>query len=151
MKTKVCCNLTIRNANIEDLSEITRICLQLGYPNTEQEIAPRLKRLLKESENAVFVFESNEGSRIISGWVHVFGKYLIELEYAEIGGLVVDNNARRQGIGEKLMRKSEEWAKLNGYKEIRLRSGGQRKEAHKFYEKIGYENVNWQQLFKILL
>lgn len=78
----------------------------------------------------------------ISGWVHVFGKCLIELEYAEIGGLVVDSDYRRQGIGLKLMRTCEEWVKENGYREIRLRSGGQRNEAHEFYKKVGYENTN---------
>lgn len=76
---------------------------------------------------------------------------MIELEYAEIGGLVVDSSFRRHGIGLKLMEESEEWAKNNGYKEIRLRSGGQRKDAHKFYEKIGYKNINWQQLYKLSL
>jgi GNAT superfamily N-acetyltransferase len=138
----------IRNAIITDVSEISRLCSQLDYSVTQEEITPRLERLFQNKNNAVFVFENQS---CISGWVHVFGKHLIELEYAEIGGLVVDKNARRQGIGEKLMRKSEEWAKENGYKEIRLRSGGQRKEAHKFYEKIGYKNINWQQLFTMKL
>jgi GNAT superfamily N-acetyltransferase len=143
--------MTIRNANTSDLSEITRICLQLGYTVTEQEISLRLERLLNDNGNAVFVYETKEGLGTLSGWVHVFGKHLIELEYAEIGGLVVDNNKRRQGVGEKLMRRCEKWAKENGYEEIRLRSGGQRKEAHAFYEKIGYKNINWQQLFTIQL
>jgi GNAT superfamily N-acetyltransferase len=138
----------IRNAQVTDINEISRLCSQLGYKVNPEEIAFRLERLIQNEENAIFVFES-QGS--LSGWVHVFGKHLIELEYAEIGGLVVDNNFRRQGIGEELMRKSEEWAKENGYNSIRLRSGGQRKEAHKFYEKIGYKNINWQQLFMIEL
>ncbi|MDV2684035.1 GNAT family N-acetyltransferase [Alkalihalophilus lindianensis] len=110
---------------------------------------PALRAIIKDNDNAVFVFETNEGLETLSGWVYVFGKHLIELEYAEIGGLVVDNNKRRQGVGERLMRRSEEWAKESGYKEIRLRSGGQRKEAHAFYERIGYKNINWQQLFTI--
>jgi GNAT superfamily N-acetyltransferase len=62
---------------------------------------------------------------------------------------VVDKEFRRQGIGAKLMKKAEDWAKENGYAEIRLRSGGQRKEAHEFYKAIGYENINWQQLFRL--
>jgi GNAT superfamily N-acetyltransferase len=138
----------IRKAKETDLNEIARLCSQLGYKVNPEEITLRLERLIQNDDNAIFVLESQD---CLSGWVHVFGKHLIELEYAEIGGLVVDNNFRRQGIGEKLMRKSEEWAKEKGYKAIRLRSGGQRKEAHKFYEKIGYKNINWQQLFVIEL
>jgi N-acetylglutamate synthase-like GNAT family acetyltransferase len=139
----------IRNVKLTDIEEITRLCEQLGYLITIEKIKPRVERLIKDKEHAIFVYEINENT--ISGWVHVFGKHLIELEYAEIGGLVVDNNYRRQGIGLKLMKKCEEWAKENGYEEIRLRSGGQRKEAHEFYKQIGYENINWQQLFNFKL
>jgi len=79
------------------------------------------------------------------------GKHLLELEYAEIGVLVVDKDFRKQGIGTKLMKKAEQWAKEKGYSEIRLRSGGHRKEAHQSYKAIGYENINWQQLFQLRL
>ncbi|WEG14548.1 GNAT family N-acetyltransferase [Pullulanibacillus sp. KACC 23026] len=140
--------MTIRKASLSDLSEITRLCLPLGYPVSEKEISSRVDQILNDNDHAVFVFETNEGLETLSGWIHIFGKHLIELEYAEIGGLVVDIEKRRQRIGERLMRRCEEWAKEKGYEEIRLRSGGQRKEAHAFYEKIGYQNINWQQLFK---
>lgn len=139
--------MTIRQAKMSDLSEISRICLQLGYSVTEEELVVRLERLLPDTDNAVFVFHNDDVVGSLSGWAHVYGKHLIELEYAEIGGLVVDHESRRKGIGRQLMRKCEEWAREKGYKEIRLRSGGQRKEAHAFYEKIGYKNINWQQLF----
>jgi len=137
----------IRTAKLNDSEEITRLCTQLGYSVSIEKIKSRIERLTNDKNNAIFVYETNDNN--ISGWVHVFGKYLNELEYAEIGGLVVDSNFRRQGIGLKLMKKCEEWAKENGYQEIRLRSGGQRKEAHEFYKQIGYENTNWQQLFTL--
>jgi GNAT superfamily N-acetyltransferase len=63
----------------------------------------------------------------------------------------VDNQHRRKGIGEMLMRESEVWAKNKGYQEVRLRSGGQRKEAHEFYKRIGYKNVKWQEVFSLKL
>jgi hypothetical protein len=37
-------------------------------------------------------------------------------------------------------------AREKGYQEIRLRSGGQRKEAHEFYKGIGYKNIKWQEV-----
>ncbi|MFP7170765.1 GNAT family N-acetyltransferase [Terribacillus sp. 7520-G] len=134
----------IRTLTENDYKEVTRLTLQLGYPSKQEIIENRIRRLLNEKDNQVFVYE---GDGCLLGWVHVFGKLLIELEYAEIGGLIVDQNYRQGGIGSKLMRKSEEWAKENGYKEIRLRSGGQRLIAHDFYKRIGYKNTNSQQLF----
>jgi hypothetical protein len=32
-----------------------------------------------------------------------------------------------------------------------FRSGGHRKEAHQFYEGIGYENIKWQEVFRLKL
>jgi GNAT superfamily N-acetyltransferase len=139
----------IRTAKLIDAEEITRLCTQLGYSVTIEQTKSRIERLTNDKNNAILVYETTDDN--LSGWVHVFGKCLIELEYAEIGGLIVDSNFRRQGIGLQLMKKCEEWAKENGYQEIRLRSGGQRKEAHEFYKQIGYKNINWQQLFILKL
>jgi N-acetylglutamate synthase-like GNAT family acetyltransferase len=139
----------IRLANRKDIKELSRLCSQLGYESSEEQVESRLHRILHDMAHAVFVFEQ-EGSRL-AGWVHVYGKHLIESEYAEIGGLVVDQNCRRQKIGKKLMRKCEGWAIENGYSELRLRSGGHRKEAHEFYKQIGYENIKSQQVFSFKL
>ncbi|WP_226537395.1 GNAT family N-acetyltransferase [Fictibacillus halophilus] len=98
----------------------------------------------EEKDNTIFLYEMENS---IYGWVHVFGKCIIQLEYAEIGGLVVDTEYRGKGIGSHLMRKAEEWAIEKGYSEIRLRSGGHRKEAHDFYKRIGYKNIKWQEVF----
>lgn len=135
---------------ISDSKEILRLSLQLGYEVLESEILKRLDKLLVSDDNEVFVMELDTNK--IAGWVHVHGRHLIEAHpFAEIGGLVVDHNHRRKGIGEKLMRKCEDWARKMGYQEIRLRSGGQRKEAHKFYKRIGYKNIKWQEVFSIEL
>ncbi|WP_243299529.1 GNAT family N-acetyltransferase [Bacillus litorisediminis] len=135
----------IRRAKLEDVTEIVRLSSQLGYPVSVEQGRSRLERLLDNPEHAVFVYETGENK--LGGWVHVFGKLLIGLEYAEIGGLVVDQQSRRQGIGAKLMKQCEDWARDYGFSQVRLRSGGQRKEAHQFYKQIGYENIKWSQVF----
>ena len=57
-----------------------------------------------------------------------------------IDELIVDRNFRRQGIGRELMTEITKIAKENNCKRIELDSGFHRKEAHRFYEKAGYEN-----------
>ena len=54
--------------------------------------------------------------------------------------LVVDNRFQGNGIGKKLITRITEIAKKNQCKRIELDSAFHRKEAHKFYESIGYEN-----------
>lgn len=49
------------------------------------------------------------------------------------------------------MGKCEIGAIENGYQEIKLRLGEQRKEAHKFYKKIGCDKIKSQQLFLLKL
>jgi len=138
--------MTIRLARLTDSKEIARLSLQHGYEVSETEVMIRVERLLLNEDHAIYVKEvsSNE----ISGWIHVHGRHLIGVyPFAEIGGLVIDSNHRRKGYGEKLMRKCEEWAMKKGYKEVRVRSGGHRKEAHEFYKGIGYQNSKWQEVF----
>ncbi|TSB45997.1 GNAT family N-acetyltransferase [Alkalicoccobacillus porphyridii] len=136
----------IRPAELKDAKALAVLTTQLGYEVDPYTVEERLTRILPTTTNGVFVSEAED--QTLSGWAHVYGKTLIELEYAEIGGIVVDHTFRRSGMGKKLMDACEEWAKANGYDEIRLRSGEQRAEAHQFYLGIGYEHSSNQKVFK---
>ncbi|MDQ0088526.1 ribosomal protein S18 acetylase RimI-like enzyme [Paenibacillus anaericanus] len=57
-----------------------------------------------------------------------------------IENVIVSNRARRQGIGKKLMLEIERIAKERDCYYIILVSGEQRKEAHVFYEKLGFKD-----------
>lgn len=140
----------IREVKSSDSKEMTRLSYQHGYAISEPVVEENIKKLHSDDNNAVYVVEISDAE--IGGWVHVYGKHLIDaLPFAEIGGLVVDENHRRKGYGEMLVRECEEWAKKRGYREIRVRSAGQRTGAHEFYKSIGYENVKWQEVFSLKL
>lgn len=136
----------IRPAEMKDAPALATLCLQLGYIVDRDIAEARLDRLLSNKAHGIFVYE--EADHLISGWAHVYGKYLIELEYAEIGGIVVDQTVRRSGVGQKLMMACEEWARANAFTEMRLRSGSQRNEAHIFYHHLGYEHTRDQKVFR---
>lgn len=55
-----------------------------------------------------------------------------------IENVVVSSKVRRQGIGRKLMLEIEEIARQHGCSYMILVSGGQRVEAHRMYESLGY-------------
>ena len=59
-------------------------------------------------------------------------------------GLAVDNDYKRKGIGSALLKRAEIWAKEKGAFGIRLCSGAERVNAHKFYESQGYEVTKLQ-------
>lgn len=74
-----------------------------------------------------------------------------ELLYSDslvnILGFIVSEKYRSTGIGKKLIEKLEKWAKNNGFSGIRLVSGIDRFNAHKFYENHGYMNRKNQKNF----
>lgn len=137
----------IRLAKLEDARAIARLCEQLGYPTTPEEVSERLNPIRRDDEHALFVAESSGGKVI--GWVHA---YLCELvvaqRFAELGGLVVDEVHRRFGVGHCLMQEVERWAEERGCAEVRVRSNIIREEAHAFYESIGYSPVKTQRTFR---
>jgi GNAT superfamily N-acetyltransferase len=61
-----------------------------------------------------------------------------------VENVIVSERIRRQGVGQKLMLKIEHIAKDLGCAYIILVSGDQRKEAHRFYEKLGFKDEKVQ-------
>lgn len=136
----------VRAATLADAAALAPLSGQLGYPATPEEIALRLRRILDDAEHAVFVAEA--GGRI-AGWVHVFVSRTVEAHArAEIGGLVVDEAARSQGIGRALMAHAEAWAREKGCEAVGLRSNVIREQAHAFYERLGYRLIKTQKCFR---
>ena len=130
-----------------DAPAVALLSAQLGYPLEAAVVAERLVSIFYEPAHGCFVAEA-EGN--IVGWVHVFGVFMLTSPqfFAEIGGLVVDTQARRQGVGGALMRQAETWAGQHSFAEVRLRSGLHRTEAHEFYRRLGYELAETSHLFR---
>ncbi|WP_129690966.1 GNAT family N-acetyltransferase [Gottfriedia acidiceleris] len=139
-------DIRYRIASTNDSSEIARLSGQLGYNVEKNQVIERLNKILEQKDNVVIVAEI-EGKLI--GWIHAHGRYLIESPpYIEIGGLIVDSTYRGLKIGKILVERCEEWSKLSGFKEIRVRTNETRLETLVFYKKIGFENTKSQKVFK---
>lgn len=137
--------MVLREAKIEDAAAICRISSNdLGYSCEEALCLQRVNNLDFKRE-AVFVAELDGN---VAGYVHVEVYSLLYYEsMANILGLAVASDCRRKGVGRALMNRVEAWAKEKGIREIRLNSGGTRKEAHEFYRAIGYDDEKVQVRF----
>lgn len=135
----------IREAKITDAAAICCISSKdLGYECKESFVKERMEKL-EANREVVFVAEL-EGA--VAGYVHAEVYSLLYWEpMVNILGLAVSSDYRRQGVGKILMQQVEEWAKEKGIKEIRLNSGGARKEAHEFYRAIGFDDEKVQVRF----
>jgi GNAT superfamily N-acetyltransferase len=138
--------MNIRLATLSDAEAIASLAGQLGYPTTPAQARQRLERLLQWTDHAIFVAEAPSGGVI--GWVHIFGTYLLEEQpYAEIGGLIVDQDQRSSGVGRELLERAEAWAREGGFVMLRVRSNIVRQRAHAFYERNAYQRVKTQHTF----
>jgi GNAT superfamily N-acetyltransferase len=128
----------IRRARIEDADVAADLVTQLGYPTTPEEMAERFAHLLNDASYAAFVAES-EGH--VVGLVGTrIGRYFEKNgDYAQILILVVSTTAHNTGAGSALVAAAEEWAREQKAIDIIVNSGRQREDAHRFYQRRGFE------------
>lgn len=138
-------DIIIRKACIDDCAAIAEISrLDLGYDCTAEFVRSKLKKLDNEREA---VFAAVCGNDVI-GYVHV-EKYdtLYSDTLANILGLAVKADSRRNGAGTMLMDAAESWARDIGAAGVRLNSGAERVGAHEFYRARGYNSEKQQVRF----
>ncbi|MFY9529950.1 MAG: GNAT family N-acetyltransferase [Candidatus Acidiferrales bacterium] len=142
--------VAVRAAQISDSARIAELSGQLGYPSTYDQVETRLREIQATAEHAVFVAQLATGE--VAGALDVFVMRTMEAEpRAEIGGLIVDERYRSQGLGQRLMERADEWAREKHCAEVGLRSNVIRDRAHAFYERLGYRVVKTQKAFRKML
>lgn len=137
---------TIRRAERRDAASLAALATQLGYPTTKEQAAKRLRSVRRDPDHAVYVAV---WKRRVVAWLHAFVYRVIESEPSvQLGGLVVAEDLRGNGAGRLLMQRAERWARQKGCRTVRIRSNIRRKEAHGFYQKLGYTLVKTQYAFQ---
>jgi GNAT superfamily N-acetyltransferase len=137
--------MTIRNAEVKDAATIALLSGQLGYQTTDLLIRDRLRVILANNDNCVFVAEEDEK---VVGWIHGFYSLRVESEFfVEIAGLVVDENYRRKGIGKILIEEVIIWTKSKKCVSIRVRCNVKRIASHQFYHELGFDLNKEQKIF----
>ena len=130
-----------------DYDKMADLAGQLGYECTGTEIRNRLDQMCDPHQYAIYVAELPGGR--IAGWVSVYIFRAVVFDgFAEINGLVVDQQIRSRGIGSVLLDVAERWARSHGCSAISVRSNVTRERAHRFYACKGYEHVKTQKSFR---
>lgn len=138
---------SVRRARGADAARIAELSGQLGYPATTRQMAERLKRAMRNRDNACLVACAQPAE--VVGWIHVSITPLLEVERrAEVNGLVVDERARSRGTGAALLAAAENWARRQGCRGMSVRSNVLRERAHAFYLRQGYEHYKTQKAFR---
>lgn len=130
----------IRKAVPKDIDQLAILMGELGYPTTTGEMEARFSKI---SSNAFYNTQVAEIDGVIVGMIGMMlgFQYNKNENYVRIIAIVVDSRYRKQGIGEKLIEKAEEWAKEQGANKIALNNGNrdERDDAHLFYSRRGFK------------
>lgn len=120
-----------------DAPRVAELAGQLGYPSTAQEVADRFREIGERPTDVVLVATLEAD---VIGWIHVTRvASLAASDVALIGGLVVDEAHRSDGVGARLLEAAEAWAREHGATTITVSSRVTREGAHRFYAREGYE------------
>ena len=138
--------MKVRPISGDDIGAATMLLGQLGYAMPRAEAARRLEIVLRDGCHRVWVCEQDGR---VAGLLHAFFRPALEKPPEVIvEALVVEASQRSKGIGERLMAEAESWARSYGSKSVSLYSGSARKDAHRFYARIGYARAATSELMR---
>ncbi|MBA2174855.1 GNAT family N-acetyltransferase [Halobacillus locisalis] len=130
----------IRTAREKDIGELANLMGELGYPTTTSEMEQRFEKI---SSNPSYNTQVAEKDGKVVGMIGMMLGFHYEKNenYIRIVAFVVDSKYRKNGIGDKLIQKAEEWAMEQGLNKLVLNSGNRsdRNNAHEFYTNRGFE------------
>ena len=141
--------IKVRVIEIADYKDIYLLNQELGYVFTIEKVKEKISYIKESTKEIILVAEKDNE---VIGYIHGSPYETLYFDsLINIMGFVVKKDYRNIGVGNTLINSLEYCAKENGYIGIRLVSGYERTDAHRFYEKHGYINKKDQKNFiKIL-
>ena len=138
-------NITIRESTYDDIPSLLELLDELGRPkpqkdNDLEKFTALLKNYMQEDDKKILVAQI-DNSKIIGMISMVFLSRLNQnTSEMYVPELIVSQNYHSKGIGKKLINFSIKLGKEKKCHRIRLESGNQRIESHKFYKHLGFED-----------
>jgi len=139
----------VRKATELDAPQVARLYAMLVANPAMQVLPQRLAEIANDPDTALFVFEDGQtllGTVIVSLCADVmFGRR----PFAVVENIVVDQAARGQRIGERLLYAVEAFCTAADCSKIMLLSAASRERAHTFFERCGYSGSTKRGFVKV--
>jgi GNAT superfamily N-acetyltransferase len=132
---------TVRAARMEDAAALVPLFAQWGHAQPAPFVAERIAAWAAAPDSELLVAEAGDDGAV-AGLVAVAAQLHLARpgRSARIIGLVVDERARRQGVGAALIAAAEELARRWGCDRLELTSSRWRDAAMGFYAALGFED-----------
>lgn len=138
----------IRPPMVNDAQAIKELLTQMGYQLTLSEVKNRIELFNENTMYHCCVMEISE--QVIGIIAMTISDYFLHTtRFCYVDAVVIDEQYRRMGLGEKLLHTIEEIAKEQGCQYCELRSGKHREPSgtHDFYKRLGYKVLNDETTF----
>ena len=130
----------IRPAVADDGAALARLVSQLGYEAAEVEVLERLS--IMGSEGRLVIVAELDGAVVACLSTSVMRVLHRPAPVGRISMMVVDEALRGRGIGALLVKAAEDALAAQGCHMVEVTSHVRRTEAHRFYERLGYERTS---------
>ena len=130
----------IRDAKLTDAPAL--VC-ELGYKTTPAEMRRRLRSILDDGNYRTLVAEVDGKVCGMIGTL-AYASYEHDDPSGRILALVTLPSVRRRGIGRALIASAEKDFVQKAVTRVSLNTRLARKDAHQFYESLGYERNGWR-------
>jgi GNAT superfamily N-acetyltransferase len=130
--------MRLREATLEDVPRLVPLMAALGYPTDEATLGAGFGAILGHPDYRTVVAEVDGA---LAGLVGMRKGLRYEGgAFVQLAALVVADAYQGRGVGGALVAEVERWTREQGAMLITLNSGHHRLEAHRFYQRRGYES-----------
>jgi len=129
----------IRTARLEDAAELARLFTELGHAATEAEIRARWSTWQANGNIGLVIEGASGGALIAAATLHQTIVLHRPKPIGRISALIVDARHRGTGLGRALVSAAEQMFAEAGCGMVEVTSNMRRKDAHAFYQHLGYE------------
>jgi|SRR3989344_68397 len=116
-----------------DLSKLSTVL----HGDERSVTAAELEEIVRDTSIVLMI--ARDGERLV-GMATIYLIKKIGNRKAYIEDMIVDEEHRSQGIGGKLMHALIDAAREQGARSVELMTRIERKDAHRFYERLGFKN-----------
>lgn len=146
--------MEIRELTKDDISSLLELYVQLDEANRELSLEKSAEVWTDEIEGNknIHYFGAIDDGKVVSSCYCVIIPNLTNFNrpICFVENVVTDKKYRKQGLASKVIKMAVETAKKSGCYKVILQSGIARKEAHQFYENLGF-NGNSKKAFDMRL
>lgn len=124
----------------EDLLQAAKVLLQL---RPQYDLPAILAQISKQQEAGYQLAIVEHNNTVICAAGFVITEKLAWGKYLYVDDLVSDEHSRSLGAGKEIITWLKHFAREQGCRELHLDSGMQRKDAHRFYDREGFDRTGY--------